>query len=832
MYFFQWSGSIVPGYKMLSLYIKMLSVINRKGEKEPVDFSRIHNRIKFLAEEVKPVLRNIDAGLITRDSVQGISEGASVSMINEYAASVASNMVALHYEYDTIAARLLINDLQKNIRLTFGEKAERMHNHYVPIRRGSSEEVDQRHSPLISDEYYDFVRENRERIEREIRYDRDYNWSYAGVIHMKKKYLIRTEKDEFLETPADMYMRVALGIHIGRIDKAIHLYDLMSRGLCIHATPTLYNAGTRCAQLSSCFLIGSKDTTEGIMKTASDCAIISKHAGGVGIHNDWRGNNSYINTSRGRTNGKLPFFTIYGKVAKAFDQGGGKRKGSFAIYEKIFDTEIIRFLNMRRITGDAKDRDHALFPAIWIPDLFMERLEQNGMWSLFSSDECPELFTTTGAEFNRLYLEYEEKQYFRKQVTASSLFTSIMNSKIESGIPYVLYGDHANEYSNQKNLGVIHSSNLCAEIIMYSDENEYGTCNLASICLGRFVHDAADGGDDEFPEKPYFDFDELSHVVGSLVESLNAVIDNNWYPLPETKKSNFNHRPIGIGVQGLADVFAKFHVPFDSEEARLLNKQIFECIYYQALAKSTAMARISKSPYSTFAGSPLSKGIFRWQLSGLTEDDLVMKDLDWGALRASIMKYGVRNSLLVALMPTSSTSFLMNQVECFEPIKINFGTRRDGCGVFWSVNKYLINDLIKLGLYDKNLGQNITMNNGSIQHLPLPSEFLRLYKTAFEYDQADIVRLAADRQHFVDQSQSLNLYGPAMPDSEKLKNLHVLGWKQKLVTGSYYYHQLAMTKPIPFTVNTKDMEVKVAELMAGAKVNANVFVNDCEMCGS
>lgn len=825
----------------------MFYVINRSGEHEQADFSKIQNKITLLAA-IEPKLENVDPALITRNSVGGLSSGVHVSEIDEYTASVASNMVDQHFEYDIIAARILVNNLQKTIKATYSEMTKVMYEHRVEQCRGQAV-LEPRHVPLVSAEYYQFVMDNAEQLDAMVAPERDYRFGYAGMVHMIKKYFIRTKEGRVLETPATMFLRVAVGIYFkcpgNTLGKIANLYDLMSRGYCTHATPTLYNAGTRFGQLSSCFLIGSPDDTAGLMKVASDCAIISKYAGGIGIHNNWRGNGSYIAGTCGTSNGKIPFLNIYSAVSKAFDQGGGKRKGSFAVYERIFDSEIERFLKMRMIIGASKERDHVLFPAVWIPDLFMKRLRENGVWSLFSSDDCPRLFNTTCEEFEALYLEYESKKYWRKQVSARSLFEMILDSKVESGLPYILYADNANRFSNQQNLGVIHSSNLCAEIIMYSDEKEYGTCNLASICLGRFVRDRANPNQEsDFPEDPYFDFDQLSHVTGTLVDSLNAVIDNNWYPLPETKLSNMSHRPIGIGVQGLADVFAKCHIPFDSPEARLLNKQIFECMYYMAVSKSTYLARINRVPgqpktsgaYSTFTGSPLSKGLFRWQLSGLTPDDLTMKDLDWDALRQSVMAYGVRNSLHIALMPTASTSFIMNQVECFEPVKTNFGTRRTDCGTFWVVNKYLMNDLLKLGLYSPLLGQNITVNNGSIQHLRanLGDKFADLYKTAFEYDQLDLVKMAADRQHFVDQSQSLNIYGLDVPNKMKLLEIHYLGWKQGLITGSYYYHQLPATKPIPFTINAEEhdkLAPRLEELMRYVS-EKNVKVDACEMCGS
>ena len=695
-----------------------------------------------------------------------------------------------------------MSNLHKNTLKSFSKTAQLLYEYTDPIT--------QTHAPLISEEIYKIIRKNADELDSSVIYDRDYNFDYFGFKTLERSYLIRTN-GKVTERPQHLFMRVALGIHKEDIQAAIETYNLMSEKWFIHATPTLFNAGTPKPQMSSCFLLSmTEDSIAGIFDTLKRCALISQSAGGIGvsIHNI-RSTGSYIKGTGGISNGIIPMLRVFNDTARYVDQGGGKRKGAIAVYIEPWHLDIFDFIDIRKNHGKEEMRARDLFPALWIPDLFMQRVEADQMWSLFDPNEAQGLYEVYGEKFNELYTTYENEGKFRKQIKARELWTAILEAQIETGTPYMCYKDAVNEKSNQKNIGTIRSSNLCTEIMEYTNADEVAVCNLASLALPRYV---SSGG---------FDFQKLYEVTKIVTRNLNKIIDGNYYPIPETKTSNDRHRPIGLGVQGLADVFLLLRLPFESPEARRLNKDIFETIYFASMEASMDLAK-EQGAYSSFAGSPLSEGKFQFDLWQVVPSDR----WDWEKLRQEVMTHGVRNSLLLAPMPTASTSQILGNNECFEPYTSNIYNRRVLSGEFVVVNKFLLKDLIELGLWNPTMKNKLIAENGSVQNIPeIPTELKELYKTVWEIKQKTIIDMAAERGAFICQSQSLNLF-MAEPNLAKLTSMHFHAWKSGLKTGMYYLRTKAAVDAIKFTVDT--------QLLLGQSQVACSLDNpeECLACGS
>lgn len=798
-------------------------VIKRDGRRESVKFDKITARIEKLCsglnhDFVKPVE-------IAKKVIDGLYDGVTTVELDNLAAEVAATMTTRHPDFAKLAARISISNLHKVTSESFSNTMKRLYTHVNP-KTGEN-------AALISTETYGVIKSNAKRLDDAIDYKRDYNYDFFGFKTLERSYLMNLG-EKIVERPQHMIMRVAVGIHGEDIDSAIQTYNLMSEKWFTHATPTLFNAGTPKPQLSSCFLLSMQDDSiDGIYDTLKQCAKISQSAGGIGlsIHNI-RATGAYIKGTNGTSNGIVPMLRNFDMTARYVDQGGGKRKGSFAIYLEPWHADIFEFLDLKKNHGKEEMRARDLFYAIWISDLFMKRVEENGDWSLFSPDVTPELYDTYGDEFERLYEKYEKEGKARRTVKAQELWFEILESQIETGTPYILYKDHANKKSNQKNLGTIRSSNLCTEIMEYSSKDEVAVCNLASIALSKFVKD-----------DQTFDHQKLYEITKVATKNLNKVIDVNYYPIPEAKKSNLRHRPIGIGVQGLADTFAMMRYPFDSPEARKLNSEIFETIYYASMETSMEMAKV-EGPYETFKGSPVSKGIFQFDMWGV---DPSSGRWDWYDLKQKVRKHGIRNSLLVAPMPTASTSQILGNNECFEPFTSNLYVRRVLSGEFIVANKYMMQDLIKLGLWDENMMNKIKANNGSIQDIPeIPDNIKELYRTVWEISQKSIIDMAADRGAYICQSQSMNIH---LTDANfgKMTSMHFYAWKKGLKTGMYYLRTKAATDAIKFTVQKEEAAQPKAEQVVAA--NATPSATDlsqnqaamqcslddpegCEMCGS
>ncbi len=766
-------------------------VIKRDGRKEPVHFDKITARISKLSFGLNSTF--VMPHRVAQAVIQGLYDGVTTTELDELAARTSANMTVIHPEYAILAARIAVSNLHKNTKKNFSRIVEELYGYIDPKTN--------KQAPLIADDVYEIIMAHKDRLDAAIVHHRDYNYDFFGFKTLEKSYLLRMY-GKVVERPQHMLMRVAVGIHKDDIDAAIETYDLMSEKWFTHATPTLYNAGTPKAQLSSCFLLTMKDDSiKGIYDTLKNCAEISQAAGGIGlsIHNV-RAKGSYIKGTGGESNGLVPMLQVFNATARYVDQGGGKRKGAFAIYLEPWHADIFDFLELRRPHGKEEMKARDLFFALWIPDLFMKRVKDNGKWSLMCPNECPGLSDTYGDEFEALYLKYESEGKFRKQINAQELWFHILDSQTETGTPYMLYKDHVNRKSNQKNLGVIKSSNLCTEIMEYTSADEVAVCNLASINLSRFV------------ENNTFNFEKLYEITYIVTKNLNKVIDVNFYPVPEAKNSNLRHRPVGLGVQGLADAFMMLRHAFDSEEARILNKNIFETIYFAALSASKDIAKI-EGPYETFKGSPISEGKFQFDLWGVTPTNR----WDWETLRKEIMEHGVRNSLLVAPMPTASTSQILGNNECFEPYTSNIYTRRVLSGQFMVVNKHLLKDLIDLGLWSEEMKNAIIANNGSIQSIEgIPQEIKELYKTAWEIKQRSIIDMAADRGAFIDQSQSLNLFMES-PNYKKLTSAHFYAWEKGLKTGMYYLRSRPAVDPIKFTVDVE--KARLSNMMADKENN-------------
>ncbi|MBK9640749.1 MAG: ribonucleoside-diphosphate reductase subunit alpha [Saprospiraceae bacterium] len=755
-----------------------MQVIKRNGKREDVSFDKITARIKKLCYGLDANF--VDAIEISKKVILGLFNGVSTSELDNLAAETAASFAAVHPDYALLAARIAISNLHKNTNKSFSETMEALYNYVDPNTNQKA--------GLISDETIEVIRQNADKLDSAIIYDRDYSFDYFGFKTLERSYLLRTNK-KVVERPQHLLMRASIGIHGLAVDKAIETYNLMSEKWFVHATPTLFNAGTPKPQLSSCFLLSmTDDSITGIFETLSRCAKISQSAGGIGIsiHNV-RAKGSYIKGTGGTSNGIIPMLKVFNDTARYVDQGGGKRKGAFAVYLEPWHADIEDFLELKKNHGKEELRARDLFYAMWIPDLFMERVKEDKEWSLFCPNEAPGLYDTYGGEFEALYHKYENEGRARRVIRAQELWFNILESQIETGTPYILFKDAANKKSNQKNLGTIRSSNLCTEIIEYTAPDEVAVCNLASISLPKFIQNKT------------FDFKKLEEVTRVITRNLNRIIDINYYPIPEAQNSNFRHRPIGIGVQGLADAFILMRFPFDSDGAKKLNKQIFETIYYAAVSESCELAKVD-GPYQTFKGSPISQGIFQFDMWDVNP---TQERYDWNGLKAEVIKHGVRNSLLLAPMPTASTSQILGNNECFEPYTSNFYTRRTLSGEYMVVNKHLLEDLIKMGLWNSEMKETLMAHNGSIQRIPgIPAEMKELYKTAWEISQRAIIDMSADRGAYICQSQSLNLFLENATFG-KLSSMHFHAWQQGLKTGMYYLRTKAAVDPIKFTLGEK-----------------------------
>jgi len=752
-------------------------VIKRDGTRESVKFDKITARIQKLSYGLEP--SHVDPILVAKKVIDGVYDGVSTVELDNLAAETAAGLTSRHPDYAQLASRIAVSNLHKNTIKSFSKTVDALFN-YIDPKTGLR-------ASLIADDVYEIITNNAHTLDSSIIYDRDFGYDYFGFKTLERSYLLKMN-NMVAERPQHMIMRVAVGIHKNDIDSAIKTYNLMSERWFTHATPTLFNAGTPKPQMSSCFLLQVKeDSIDGIYDTLKQCAKISQSAGGIGINiHNVRATGSYIKGTNGTSNGIIPMLKVYNETARYVDQGGGKRKGSIAVYLEPWHADIYDFLDIRKNHGKEEMRARDLFTALWIPDLFMKRVEAEGDWSLMCPNECPGLSDCHSEAFEALYTKYEAEGKFRKQIKARELWAAIIEAQIETGNPYMLFKDAANSKSNQQNLGTIKSSNLCTEIIEYTSSDEVAVCNLASIALPRFV--------DEKTGK--FDHNKLFEITYVATINLNKIIDRNYYPIPEARKSNLRHRPIGLGVQGLADAFILMRFPFESDEAKKLNSEIFETIYYAALTASKDLAKV-EGPYETYEGSPISKGVFQQDMWKVTPSSR----WEWDTLKEEILKHGVRNSLLLAPMPTASTSQILGNNECFEPYTSNIYTRRVLSGEFVVVNKHLLRDLVKLGIWNDNLKNKIIAANGSVQNIPeIPANIKELYKTVWEIKQRAIIDMAADRGAYIDQSQSLNLF---IQDANfaKMSSAHFYAWKKGLKTGMYYLRTKAAADAIKFTVD-------------------------------
>lgn len=761
-------------------------VLKRDGKKEPVKFDKVTARVQKLCYGLNP--EHIDPLSVAQKVIEGIYDGVTTSELDNLAAEIAASLTTKHPDYALLASRIAISNLHKNTLKSFSETMRTLYE-YVDPNTGKK-------APLLADDVFKIIEENADLLDSSIIYDRDFGYDFFGFKTLEKSYLLKTH-GKVAERPQHMIMRVSVGIHKNDLVSVIDTYNLMSERWFTHATPTLFNAGTPKPQLSSCFLLTMKsDSIEGIYETLTNCAQISQSAGGIGlsIHNI-RATGSYIRGTNGTSNGIVPMLRVFNDTARYVDQGGGKRKGSFAIYIEPWHADIFDFLELKKNHGKEEVRARDLFYALWIPDLFMQRVEEDAHWSLFCPNEAPGLADCHGAEFEKLYTSYEQSGKARKTIKAQELWFSIIESQIETGTPYMLYKDACNAKSNQKNLGTIKSSNLCTEIVEYTAADEIAVCNLASIALPRFVIDGK------------FDHQRLYDVTYTITKNLNKIIDVNYYPVIEARNSNMRHRPIGIGVQGLADAFMLLKMPFESEEARQLNIEIFETIYFASMTSSKDLAKLNGA-YETYAGSPVSQGIFQYDMWNVTPTNR----WNWKELKEEVKQHGVRNSLLLAPMPTASTSQVLGNNECFEPYTSNIYTRRVLSGEFIVVNKHLLLDLVKLGIWNQNLKNKIMTANGSVQNIDeIPQHIKDVYKTVWEIKQRSLIDMAADRGAFICQSQSLNLF---IQDANfaKLTSMHFYAWKKGLKTGMYYLRTKSAVDAIKFTLE-KQAEVAVTPLL-------------------
>ena len=772
-------------------------VIKRNGEKEIVSFDKILQRIKNTGAEVNI---HVNYTSLTMKVIDQLYDGITTTQIDEVTADQCASLSSTHPDYNILAGRIIVSNHQKNTMSSFTQVISSLY------------QFKDKHdilSPLISPDLYEFVMKNHEELDGMIQYSRDYLIDYFGFKTLERAYLMKCGKN-IVERPQHMWMRVAIGIHGDNLNRIKETYDCMSQKYFTHATPTLFNAGTNRPQLSSCFLIAMEnDSISGIYNTLSDCANISKWAGGIGLHiHNIRATGSHIRGTNGTSNGIVPMLRVFNNTAKYVDQGGGKRNGSFAIYLEPWHSDIEVFLQMRKNHGDEELKARDLFYALWIPDLFMERIKSDGNWTLMCPDECPGLADVYGDDFKELYEKYENSGRGRITMSARKLWFQILDAQMETGTPYLCYKDAANRKSNQKNIGVIKSSNLCTEIMEVSTKEETAVCNLASIALPAFVEKDGSGN-------PYYNFEKLHDISRIVTFNLNKVIDVNYYPTDKTSESNSKHRPIGIGIQGLADTFILMNYNFDSNEARKLNKDIFETIYHAALEESCSIAK-KDGPYSSFIGCPASQGILQFDMWNAKPSDRY----DWDNMKDQIMQHGLRNSLLLAPMPTASTSQILGYNECIEPITSNIYSRRTLAGEFILANKYLMRDLIDLNIWNDTVKNNIIANNGSIQHIEIIPQHIRdKYKTVWEIPMRSLIDMAADRGAFICQSQSLNLWLED-PTYNSLTSMHFYSWKKGLKTGIYYLRRRGKHQAQQFTIEPeKEKHIEQEEEI-------------CEMCSS
>jgi len=791
-------------------------VIKRDGRRESVKFDKVTARIEKLCyglhmDFVSPIA-------VAMKVIDGIYDGVTTVELDNLAAETAASLTTKHPDYAILAARIAVSNLHKVTSKSFSSTMKRLYTYEDP-KNGEN-------ASLLAKDVWEIIHKHAATLDSAIIYDRDYNYDFFGFKTLERSYLLRLE-GKVVERPQHMLMRVSVGIHKEDIDSAIKTYNLMSERWFTHATPTLFNAGTPKPQMSSCFLLTMKDDSiDGIYDTLKNCALISQSAGGIGLSvSNVRATGSYIKGTNGNSNGLVPMLKVFNDTARYVDQGGGKRKGAFAIYLEPWHADIFEFLDLKKNHGKEEMRARDLFYAMWTPDLFMKRVEENGDWTLMCPHECPGLDTTWGPEFEKLYHFYEKEGRGRRTIKAQELWFAILESQTETGTPYMLFKDAANGKSNQQNLGTIKSSNLCTEIIEYTDKDEIAVCNLASLALPRYLVTDAKGN-------VSFDHDKLYEVTYQATLNLNKVIDVNYYPVPETQKSNFRHRPIGLGVQGLADTFIALRMPFESDEASGLNKDIFETIYFAAMTASKDLA-IKDGYYETFPGSPLSQGKFQFDLWNVVPDS---GRWDWESLRAEVVKYGARNSLLVAPMPTASTAQILGNNESFEPYTSNIYVRRVLSGEFMVVNKHLLKDLVALGLWNDGMKQEIIAANGSVQGIArIPQHIKDLYKTVWEISQRRIIDQAADRGAYICQSQSLNLHVQNV-NFGKLTSMHFHSWKRGLKTGMYYLRTKAAADAIKFTVEKQAAEtleplVMVEQNQSDMSCSLD-NPEDCEACGS
>lgn len=781
-------------------------VIKRNGRKESVSFDKVSARIKKMSYGLE---NTVDIYTLAQQVILGLYDGVTTVEIDTLIAESAAAKSTHHFDYSVIASRIAVSSLHKTTEKSFSKVVKMLYNN-IDSETGEK-------APLISKKLYDYVKENVDIIDAIPIYDRDFDFDYFGFKTLQLSYLLKINK-KVVERPQQMFLRVALGIHGEDIDRVKETYTLLSQKWFIHATPTLFNAGTPRPQLSSCFLLTVEDSISGIYKTLSDCAQISKYAGGIGIDmGRIRGEGAYIKGTGGKTDGIIPMLKVFNETARYVNQSG-KRKGSFAMYLETWHNEIFEFLDLRKNHGKEEMRARDLFYALWISDLFMERVKEDGDWTLFNPNKVPLLTETFGDKFKEAYIGYEEAGLGVKTIKARLLWSKITDSQIETGLPYMLYKDAANAKSNQQNLGIIRSSNLCTEVLEFTSKDETAVCNLASISLPNFFINGK------------IDYQKLYEVTRVITRNLDTVIDVNFYPIPEAQNSNFKHRPIGIGVQGLADLFILMRLPFTSDAAKQVNKDIFETIYYAALCESLQLAK-EKEKYSSFDGSPLSQGKFQFDLWNVKPSDRY----DWNGLREEIMVHGVKNSLLLAPMPTASTSQILGNNEAFEAYTTNIYTRRTLSGEFIIINKHLIKDLISLGLWDDDMREAIIHSEGSVQNIDIiPNDLKALYKTVWEMSMKDIIDMSADRGAYICQSQSLNLFMET-PTANKLSSMHFYAWEKGLKTGMYYLRSRPAANPIKFTLSEKyqkrfvkeEVEAIVEEETSGAYCTME---DGCIMC--
>lgn len=787
-----------------------MQVVKRNGQSEEVSFDKIKRRIEHLCNGLD--LRYVNSIEICKKVIQGLYDGVKTTVLDNLASETAATMATQHPDYAILAARIAVSNLHKNSDKSFAKTMKALHE-YIDPKTGEN-------AQLISNETFATIWKNRKVLDTAIKHENDYEFDYFGFKTLERSYLLRMH-GIIAERPQYMLMRAAVGIHGEDIVSALQTYSLMSEKWFIHATPTLFNAGTPKPQLSSCFLLSAtEDSISGIFETLTRCAKISQSAGGIGlsIHNV-RAQGSYIKGTGGTSNGIVPMLRVYNDTARYVDQGGGKRKGAFAIYLEPWHADVFDFLDLKKNHGKEEKRARDLFYAMWMSDLFMNRVEEDADWTLMCPNECPGLYDVYGAEFEALYTRYEQEGKGRKTIKARELWTKILESQIETGTPYMLYKDHANAKSNQKNLGVIRSSNLCTEIMEYTSKDEVAVCNLASISLPKFVINGK------------FDFDKLYEITRIVTRNLNKVIDINYYPVIEARNSNMRHRPIGIGVQGLADALILMRYPFDSTEGKMLNRAIFETMYFAAVTESNELAK-EQGSYQSYEGSPMSQGIMQFDLWGETPSS----KWDWDSLRAEIKAHGMRNSLLLAPMPTASTSQILGNNECFEPYTSNIYTRRTLSGEYIVMNKHLLRDLIELNLWTEEIKEQLMAANGSVQGIAeIPQDLKELYKTAYEVKQRHLIDMSADRGAFICQSQSLNLF-VENPTFAKLTSMHFYAWKKGLKTGMYYLRSKAAVDPIKFTLSSKHQtQFAAAEVPANTDEGIACSIDnpdDCLMCGS